>query len=333
MYEINSKGINHITINELLNSCEHDKFTLGCLLKANLLHNLKYNYANKSKFALQLGISDKEIDSYYSENEEELKGIVLSKDSEGLASFIISMILNDNDEVFYQNALKLDKTGKLCHTFMMHCECYLENAGDRILEVDKEGFYITDTLMWLDKSPLKFANKIVELENPFAILTFKNRYEEYLENVKDAGRDSGFLLDESETTKLLNDTLSNFDFDSIILTDEIKTPDILEQTFTAAIMDITEILVTNKNYDGLLSFFRFLNNYSKSKSKITDHEYLQKSDARVIGRFTMDNDAIVVLEVNGFVFGLIKDKEEYYKLCEELAWGSKNDLSLALLLN
>ena len=332
VYEVVSGGVKSISIEELLNSEDEDKFTLGCLLKANLLYCITTR-RYQSLIIEKIDISKEQVDFYYSNEFNCLKDLVLSKDTTGLSSYIISMLLDDRDDVFYDNAVKLDKTGEISHAYMVSSDSYLESAVERIMEVDKVGCYITDSLMWLNKSPLELANKIVQINNPFAILTFKNRYEEYLINVKEDGRNSGFLLDEVEVTQLLNNSLLNFDFKAISLTDEMKGYNILEQTFVSAVIDITEILVTNENYDNLLSFFNFLNKYSRDKAQINEYCHIIKEKIRKIKHYTLGKYSVIIFAIDGFIFGAIKDTDKYFELCEALAWGKETDISLNLLLS
>lgn len=323
VYEIKEENlsIREISMNELLLSNNDNEFTMGCLLSCRKVYNDKDTTLKEELNINGLPINDL--------NKETLIDLILLKDTTGQASLIGDILLSSyNDKRLYENTLKLDATGSLSYVFIQQAGNKIDRVVDKILAVDTEGDLVIDLLNWVDDNPLSLATKIVSINNPFKIIDFINRYDEYLDNVRDCKADTDFVKDEEIVKCYLHAALIDFNYDSMNIEDLLNDDMYYETPLKTAVFTIVDSIISKGRLDLAKKFFEliknhFNNDFTKKYDKVIYKEYITD-----VQNYELDNDVFILISIDKKLFIAQKNRSEFLKFSQNLMLSTENYIGL-----
>lgn len=316
-YVINedSSVVRHISIAEMLESEDKDYFTVGVLLAVRK----KMNDLD-TDLEYEINFSDRTFSSI---NTEILKEYVLSKDIDGRASLIVDMA--KDDEELYSNVKRLDSTGRYISVYYALFQSYRSDIGERLLEVDKDGEYIIETLNWLKTSPEPFASKMIELGNPFKVVDFRVRYEDYVNSLKSCNEEMEFVTAKSDVLNILDGYLMTCNYSEMI--DKLYDKSIFYENNSEFILnEILTIAKLVKNEDVVVNLLNAVN--KKNEAFIDNLKPITKNDIELVSSMDMNEYTIFHLDVDGVNVQICKSKEDSIEFLKFLLQNKYETISI-----
>lgn len=323
VYEIKEENLSvrEISMNELLLSGNDDEFAMGCLLSCRKVYNDKDTTLEE-----ELNIKGLSIKNL---NKEALVDLILLRDTTGQASLIGDILLSSyNDERLYKNTLKLDATGSLSYVFIQQAGNKIDTVVDKILAVDTEGDLVIDLLNWVDDNPLLLATKIVSINNPFKIIDFINRYDEYLYNVRDCKADTDFVKDEEVVKDYLYTALVDFNYDSMNIEDLLNDDVYYETPLKTAIFTITDSMLAKGRLDLAKNFFELIKNHFNDDFTEKYDKVIYKEDITDIQNYDLDNCVFILISIGKKLFIAQKNRSEFLKFSQDLMLSTEDYIEL-----
>lgn len=313
LYEVDEEEfiIRNITENDLLSSDDDDMFAVGCLLASRKVYNSKNTMLEE-----ELKIDGETI---FNLDKDTLINLILKKDATGQASLIGDILLCDsNDERLYENTLRLDATGVLAYKFIIQSGFYVERPFNKVVSSDSKGDLIVDLLNWIDSSPMLLAEKIVSMKNPFRVIDFINRYDEYLDNVRDFKGNTDFVKSEETVKNYLYTALINFDYNNMSIEKFINNDMYYYTSLKSSVFKILNSMIEKGKTDSAKAFLELMKNKFNSEFVDEFDNTIYKEDISKVQSYDLNGSIFTILNIKERFFIIEKSRDEFLRLSGDL---------------